>query len=166
MKKIVLTLSVMFALSQANAQCQSQCRMIRHTQSGSPTVNMTVTAGLAKTMNFEFSARVSNVHIGAGVGVMVDTQMHNQLGIEYKRNDTAVFGTLAYQHEKMVLGIKAGSQDKIFVTGVVNGVQQSIPSEKTTMFGVFAGYSLTERTRINFGLDTFNDISIGVALGL
>ena len=162
MKKIVLTLSVMFALSQANAQCH----MIKRTETGPPTVNMTMTAGLAKTMNFEFSARVSNVHVGVGVGVMVDTQMHNQLGIDYKRNDTAVFGTLAYQHEKMVLGVKAGSQDKVFVTGVVNGVSQSIPSEQSTMFGVFAGYSITERTRINFGLDTFNDISIGVALGL
>ena len=162
MKKIFLTLSVMFALSQANGQC----RMIRQTESGPPSVTMTFTAGLAKTGNFELGGRFGNIHIGAGVGVMVDTQMHNQGNIEYKRNDTAVFGSFAYQHERVVVGVKAGTQKYVAVTGVVNGVQENIPSTSSTMFGCFAGYCISEKTRVNFGLDSFNKVSLGVTFGL
>lgn len=162
MKKIVLTLSVMFALSQANGQC----RMVRQTESGPSSVTMTFTAGSASTGNFELGGRFGKIHIGAGVGVMVDTQMHNQSGIEYKRNDTAVFGTLAYQREKVVVGVRLGTQKFIAVTGVVNGVQQSIASETSTMSGVFAGYCLSDRTRVNFGIDSFNKVSLGLTFGL
>ena len=162
MKKIVLTLSVMFALSQANGQC----RMIRHTKSGPPSVTMTITAGSEKTGNFELGGHFGQIHIGAGVGVMVDTQMYNQSGIEYKRNDTAVFGTLGYQRENLVVGVRLGTQKFIAVTGVVNGVQESIPEETTMMMGVFAGYCISEATRVNFGIDTFNKVSLGLTFGL
>jgi len=162
MKKIVLTLSVMFALSQANGQC----RMIRQTKSGPPSVTMTFTVGSDATGNIELGGRFGKIHIGAGVGVMVDTRMHNQSGIEYKRNDTAVFGTLGYQRENLVVGVRLGTQKFIAVTGVVNGVQQSIPEESSTMVGVFAGYCLSERTRVNFGIDSFNKVNLGLTFGL
>jgi hypothetical protein len=162
MKKIFLTLSVMFALSQANGQCH----MIRHTRTGSSSVTMTFTGGSDKTANFELGGRFGRIHLGAGVGVMIDTQMHNQDGIEYKRNDTAVFGTLGYQRENLVVGVRLGTQKFIAVTGVVNGVQQRIPEETTTMIGVFAGYCISETTRVNFGIDTFNKVSLGLTFGL
>ena len=164
MKKIFLTLSVMFSLSQANAQ--SHCRMVRQTKSGPPSVTMTFTLGSDRTGNIEFGGRFGQVHIGAGVGIMEDMRMHNQDGIEYKRNDTAVFGVLAYQRDNLVVGVRLGQQNFVAVTGVVNRVQQSIPTTSSTMAGVFAGYCLTEKTRVNFGIDSFNKVSLGLTFGL
>jgi len=160
MKKIFLTLSVMFSLSQANAQ--SHCHMVRQTKSGPPSVTMTFTLGSDKTGNIEIGGRFGQVHIGAGVGVMEDMRMHNQDGIDYKRNDTAVFGVLAYQREKVVVGVRLGQQNFVAVTSG----NQSIASTPSTMIGCFAGYCLTERTRVNFGIDSFNKVNLGFTFGL
>ena len=140
--------------------------MIKRTKSDAPSVTMTFTLGSDRTGNFELGGRLGHIHIGAGVGIMEDMRMHNQDGIEYKRNDTAVFGVLAYQREKVVVGVRLGTQTFVAVTGVVNGVQQSIPSTSSTMAGVFAGYCLSERTRVNFGIDSFNKVNLGFTFGL
>jgi hypothetical protein len=117
-------------------------------------------------MNFELALRIKSVHIGAGVGIMVDNQIQKKEEIVYTRNDNAYFVNLGYQMDKVFLGARIGNQNIIHVTGVVNGVQQTIPNESKLLIGGLIGYSISPRVRLNIGYDTFNKANLGVAFGL
>ena len=142
---------------------QAQCYKVRESQSS---VTATFSGGLAKTMNFELALRIKSVHIGAGVGIMVDNQIQAKEGINYTRNDNAYFVNLGYQMDKVFLGARIGNQTIVHVTGVVNGVQQNIPDEKQLLIGGLIGYQISPRIRFNLGYDTFNKANLGVAFGL
>lgn len=142
---------------------QAQCYKSRNSESN---VNATFSGGFAKTMNFELALRIKTIHIGAGVGVMVDNQIRTQDNINYTRNDKAYFVNLGYQMDKVFFGARIGNQTIVHVTGTVNGVHQSIPDESKLMVGGLIGYQVAPKVRFNIGYDTFNKTNIGVAFGL
>ena len=138
---------------------QAQCYKVRESQSS---VTATFSGGLAKTMNFELALRIKSVHIGAGVGIMVDNQIQTKEGINYTRNDNAYFVNLGYQMDKVFLGARIGNQTIVHVTGV----EQNIPDEKQLLIGGLIGYQISPKIRFNLGYDTFNKANLGVAFGL
>jgi hypothetical protein len=158
MKKITIILALAIGgISQA------QCYKVRNSESS---VTATFSGGLAQTMNFELALRINSVHVGAGVGIMVDNQIKTKDNINYTRNDNAYFVNLGYQMDKVFLGARIGQQTIVHVTGTVNGVRQSIPDEPKLMVGGVIGYSVSPRIRFNIGYDTFNKANLGVAFGL
>ena len=138
---------------------QAQCYKVRESQSS---VTATFSGGLAKTMNFELALRIKSVHIGAGVGIMVDNQIQTKEGINYTRNDNAYFVNLGYQIDKVFLGARIGNQTQVHVTGV----EENIPDEKQLLIGGLIGYQISPKIRFNLGYDTFNKANLGVAFGL
>jgi hypothetical protein len=142
---------------------QAQCYKVRNSESS---VTATFSGGLAKTMNFELALRIKSVHIGAGVGIMVDNQIQTKDNINYTRNDNAYFVNLGYQMDKVFLGARIGNQTIVHVTGVVNGAPQSLPNENHFLIGGLIGYSVAPRVRFNIGYDSFNKVNLGVAFGL
>ena len=165
MKKSLIILALAIGGS-ALAQCQRNSGCSRRSSDSPSTVIATFSGGLAKTMNAELSLKIHSVLIGAGVGIMVDDQIQNQDGIIFKRNDTAFYGNLGYQTGNCFIGVRIGNQTQVHVTGVVNGVQQSIPDESKLLVGGLVGYSVSPRVRLNIGYDTFNKANLGVAFGL
>lgn len=163
MKKSLIILALAIGGS-ALAQCQRNFKCSRGNSESS--VIATFSGGLAKTMNAELSVKIHSVLIGAGVGVMIDNEIQNQNGIIFKRNDTAFYGNLGYQTGNCFIGARIGNQTQVHVTGVVNGVQQSIPDESKLLIGGLIGYSISPRVRLNIGYDTFNKANLGVAFGL
>jgi len=163
MKKSLIILALAIGGS-ALAQCQRNFKCSRGNSESS--VIATFSGGLAKTMNFELALRIKSVHIGAGVGIMVDNTIQEKNNIIFTRNDTAFFANLGYQMDKVFLGARIGDQTIVHVTGVVNEVQQSIPDESKLLIGGLIGYSISPRVRLNIGYDTFNKANLGVAFGL
>jgi len=158
MKKSLIILALAIGGS-ALAQCQ-------RSSDSSSTIFATFSGGLAKTMNAELSIKINSVFIGAGVGIMIDNTIQEKNNIIFTRNDTAFFANLGYQTGKCFIGARIGNQNIIHVTGVVNGVQQTIPNESKLLIGGSIGYSVAPRVRFNIGYDTFNKANLGVAFGL
>ena len=142
---------------------QAQCHKVRNSESF---VTATFSGGFAKTLNLELDLRIKSVHIGAGVGVMIDNQIQTKDNINYTRNDNVYFVNLGYQMDRIFFGARIGNQTIVHVTGVVNGVEQSIPNQNKVMFGGLIGYSISPKIRFNIGFDTFNKTNLGVAFGL
>lgn len=163
MKKSLIILALAIGGS-ALAQCQRNSGCSRRSSESS--VFATFSGGLAKTMNAELSVKIHSIFIGAGVGVMIDNEIQNQNGVIFKRNDTAFYGNLGYQTRNCFIGARIGNQTIVHVTGVVNGVQQSIPDESKLLIGGLVGYSISPRVRFNIGYDSFNKANLGVAFGL
>lgn len=158
MKKTILLLALTIGGS-----AMAQCYKVRESESS---VTATFSGGLAKTMDFELALRIKSVHIGAGVGIMVDNQIQTKGDINYTRNDNAYFLNLGYQRDKIFFGARIGNQTIVHVTGTVNGVRESIPDEKKLLIGGLIGYSISPKIRFNIGYDTFNKANLGLAFGL
>ncbi len=157
MKNITIALALALGVSG-----WSQC----HRGDTPSSVNLTFTGGFAKTMTAELAFRFKEYHIGAGAGVMVDNQIRTQNDINYTRNDNAYYVNLGYQPDNIYYGVRIGQQTIVHITGMVNGVEQSIPDQNKIMFGALIGYSVAPRIRVNLGFDTFNKLNLGVAFGL
>lgn len=158
MKKTILLLALTIGGS-----AMAQCYKVRESESS---VTATFSGGLAKTMDFELALRIKSVHIGAGVGIMVDNQIQTKGDINYTRNDNAYFLNLGYQRDNIFFGARIGNQTIVHVTGTVNGVRESIPDEKKLLIGGLIGYSISPKIRFNIGYDTFNKANLGLAFGL
>jgi len=158
MKKTILLLALTIGGS-----AMAQCYKVRESESS---VTATFSGGLAKTMDFELALRIKSVHIGAGVGIMVDNQIQTKGDINYTRNDNAYFLNLGYQRDNIFFGARIGQQTIVHVTGTVNGVRESIPDEKKLLIGGLIGYSISPKIRFNIGYDTFNKANLGLAFGL
>lgn len=158
MKKTILLLALTIGGS-----AMAQCYKVRESESS---VTATISGGFAKTMDFELALRIESVHIGAGVGIMVDNELRTKDNINYKRNDNAYFLNLGYQRDNIFFGARIGQQTIVHVTGTVNGVRESIPDEKKLLIGGLIGYSISPKIRFNIGYDTFNKANLGLAFGL
>ena len=157
MKKITIILALALGVSG-----WSQC----HRGDTPSSVNATFSGGFAQTMTGELSLRIHNFHIGAGAGIMVDNTPQSQDDIAYTRNDHAYFVNLGYQKDNLFFGVRCGQHTIVHVTGMVDGVHQSIPDQSKVMVGALIGYQVAPRIRFNLGYDTFNKTNLGVAFGL
>ena len=165
MKKSLIILALAIGGS-ALAQCQRNSGCSRRSSDSPSSVFATFSGGLAKTMNAELSLKIHSVLIGAGVGIMIDNEIQQKDNVIFTRNDRAFFANLGYQTGNCFIGARIGNQTIVHVTGVVNGVQQSIPDESKLLIGGSIGYSVSPRVRLNIGYDTFNKANLGVAFGL
>ncbi len=156
MKKSFLPLLLAFS-----GVCMGQCYK-EHT---SP-ARISLTGGVAQTMAIDLSFKTKHVLIGGGVGFMYDTSKREKDGISHQRNDTAIFVNLGYVYNDFVFAGRIGNQRMVYVTGVVNGVSQEIPEESKIMAGGFVGYQISPKFGVNLGWDNFNQINLGVSLGL
>lgn len=157
MKKLTILLALTIGVS-----AWSQC----HRGDTPSSVNATFSGGFAQTMNGELSLRIKSFHVGAGAGIMIDNRPQSQDGIAYTRNDHAYYLNLGYQRDNLFFGVRCGQHTVVHVTGMVNGVHQSIPDQSKVMFGALIGYQFAPRIRFNLGYDTFNKTNLGVAFGI
>jgi len=154
MKKTILLLALTIGGS-----AMAQCYKVRESESS---VTATFSGGLAKTMDFELALRIEKLHIGAGVGIMVDNEPQIEEDIKYKRNDHTYFINLGYQMDNIFVGVRAGQHVIVKVTNIHN----DIPDESKLMLGGVIGYQISPKIRFNIGYDTFNKANLGVAFGL
>jgi hypothetical protein len=165
MKKSLIILALAIGGS-ALAQCQRNSGCSRRNSDSPSTVFATYSGGLGKTMDAELSIKINSFFIGTGAGIMIDNEIQQKDNIVFTRNDYAYFGNLGYQTGNCFIGARIGKQTLVHVTGMVNGVQQSIPDESKLLIGGSVGYSVAPRVRFNIGYDTFNKANLGVTFGL
>jgi len=127
---------------------------------------LTITLGGARTIDANLQIRIKHFNVGLGYGVLEDDRVLETNGVIYARNDRAIYGVAGYRWGNLVLGVKAGSQKNIYITGVVNGVNQHLDDVNEVVLGVYGGVHLSERARLNLGYDTFNKLNVGVTFGL
>ena len=159
MKKILLPLFLF-----ASVIGQGQCKHYDPTRVSD--VYLTWTVGGARTLNIDLSIRVKKLNIGLGYGVMADDRINDDNGIVYTKNDRVIYGVTGYRLGNLVLGVKAGSQKLVHVTGMINGVQQHLDDSSRIMLGAYGGVHVSERFRVNLGYDTFNKLNVGVTFGV
>ena len=159
MKKILLPLFLF-----ASVIGQGQCKHYDPTRVSD--AYLTWTGGGAQTLDIDLSIRIKKLNIGLGYGIMAGTGISEDNGIQYTRNDRAVYGVAGYRLGNLVLGVKAGSQKLVHVTGMANGIQEHLDDSSRIMLGAYGGVHVSERFRVNLGYDTFNKLNVGVTFGL
>lgn len=140
------------------------------------TLQLSVNYGLEKTLGGELTLQLNKNLVGVGYVGYIGTNTGNLMldKDHYHYKNEGLYLSYGRQINDWVVGIKVGKQNTAdwIKKPLYNqqGVTTSYTFEKdaneyTTMVGVYAGYCLTSRFRLNLGIDSFSTATLGFSVG-
>ena len=169
MKKLALV----FGLLLATTFSYSQCSKYQEYSS----LQLSVNYGIEKTLGGELLFQLKKNIVGVGYVGFIGKNTANLLldQNQYHYKNEALYITYARQIDKWVIGVKYGKQNnadwnKKVLSYNSLGNPNSHTFEKdankyTTMVGASVGYCLTNRFRLNVGIDSFSTMTLGFTAG-
>ena len=169
MKKLFL----LFVLSLATAISYSQCSKYKEYS----TLQLSVNYGIEKTMGGELLIQHNKNIIGFGYVGYIGTNTGNLMldNDHYHYKNEALYLTYARQIDNWVVGVKFGKQNNADWNkkvlgytpsgGIASYTFEKDANEYTTMVGASVGYCLTNRFRLNLGIDSFSTATLGFTAG-
>jgi len=128
------------------------------------TLNFGMNVGSLKSLGGEVDIQYKRHILGVGYSGNINSYKDSPFKNE------ALFVTYAYDFQPLVVGVRVGKQnDADWVR--VNLSQTSYTFEKqvtpySLMVGVYVGYKVTNKARVNVGCDSFSQVTIGITFGL
>ena len=169
MKKLALV----FGLLLATTFSYSQCSKYQEYSS----LQLSVNYGIEKTLGGELLFQLKKNIVGVGYVGFIDKNTANLLldQNQYHYKNEALYITYARQIDKWVIGVKYGKQNnadwnkKVLSYNSLGNPNshtfEKDANEYTTMVGASVGYCLTNRFRLNVGIDSFSTMTLGFTAG-
>ena len=174
MKKLLLLLAFLLATAISYSQCSNYKRYSQCSYKEYSVLHLSVNYGIENTLGAELLYQNGNDFIGVGyAGFIGSTSNTKYLSIDknqYHVKNEALYLTYGRQIDKWVFTIKYGIQNnadwnkKVFPTG--SYTYEKDANVYTTMMGGSLGYCLTNRFRLNLGVDSFSQTTLGFTVGL
>lgn len=169
MKKLALV----FGLLLATTFSYSQCSKYQEYSS----LQLSVNYGIEKTLGGELLFQLKKNIVGVGYVGFIGKNTANLLldNDHYHYKNEALYITYARQIDKWVIGVKYGKQNnadwnkKVLSYNSLGNPNshtfEKDANEYTTMVGASVGYCLTNRFRLNVGIDSFSTMTLGFTAG-
>ena len=169
MKKLALV----FGLLLATTFSYSQCSKYQEYSS----LQLSVNYGIEKTLGGELLFQLKKNIVGVGYVGFIGKNTANLLldQNQYHYKNEALYITYARQIDKWVIGVKYGKQNnadwnkKVLSYNSLGNPNshtfEKDANEYTTMVGASVGYCLTNRFRLNVGIDSFSTMTLGFTAG-
>jgi hypothetical protein len=164
MKKLALVFGLLLATTFSYSQCSKDKEY--------SSLQLSVNYGIEKTMGGELLFQLKKNIVGVGYVGFIGKNTANLLldQNQYHYKNEALYITYARQIDKWVIGVKYGKQNNADWYKVSNNNGGSFTfvkdaNEYTTMVGASVGYCLTNRFRLNLGIDSFSTATLGFTAG-
>jgi hypothetical protein len=175
MKKLALVLGLLLATAISYSQCSTYRPRCSNYKEYS-TIQLSVNYGIAPSLGGELLYQNGKNIIGFGYAGFIGSNSAylNAEQNQYHVKNEALYLTYARQVDSWVFGVKYGKQNMADWNKKLLYNQQGISTshtfekdanEYTTMVGASVGYCLSNRFRLNVGIDSFSTMTLGFTAG-